>query len=106
MSVAIVLKSPLGGVISKYPPISPWRLASPERSFGPETFSGLQGIFRHTAKRSVCARGQWGGSHHTVHSGWNRLVRRWTGLKTAKDTGGVKQGGGLTKFKGHGSIRF
>ena len=59
MSVAIVLKSFLGGVISKYPPIPPWRLASPERGFWLATFSGLQGNFRHTAKRvSASAEGR------------------------------------------------
>ena len=51
MSVAIVLKSPLAGVISKYPPIPPWRLASPERGFWLATFFGLQGNFRHTSKK-------------------------------------------------------
>ena len=47
-------RAPFWGVISKYPPIPPWRLASPERGFRLETFSGLQGIFRRTAKESVC----------------------------------------------------
>ena len=55
MSVAIVLKSPLGGVISKYPPIPPWRLASPERGFWLATFFGLQGNLCHTSEKE-CLR--------------------------------------------------
>ena len=55
MSVAIVLKTPLGGVISKYPPIPPWRLASPERGFWLATFFGLQGNLCHIFEKGVSA---------------------------------------------------
>ena len=51
MSVAIVLKSPLKGVISKYPPIHPGDWLVPERGFWLATFFGLQGNFCHTSEK-------------------------------------------------------